>query len=96
MVRRDKIELFGPNSKHYVWHKPITAHHPVNTIPTVEHDGGSIMLWDCFSSTGTGKLVKIERTKYGAQYKRILDENLLESGMNLKLVGDSHFTRPMI
>ena len=39
-----KIELFGLNSKLYIWHKPNTALHPVNTIPTVKHGGGSIML----------------------------------------------------
>ena len=39
------------------------------------------MLWGCFSSSGTGKLVRIEGTKY----RRILDENLLESAINLKL-----------
>ena len=43
------------------------------------------MLWDCFSSTGTDKLVRIEGTMDGTKYRRILDENLLESAMNLKL-----------
>ena len=43
------------------------------------------MLWGCISSAGTGKLVRIEGTMGGAKYRRILDENLLESGMNLKL-----------
>ena len=32
-----KIELFGVNSKWYVWRKPGTAHHLPNTIPTVKH-----------------------------------------------------------
>ena len=80
-----KIELFGLNSKHYVWHKPNTAHHPVNTIATVKHGGGRIMLSGCFPSAGTGKIVMIEGTMDGAKYRRMLDENLLESAMNLKL-----------
>ena len=37
-----KIELFGLNTKCYIWRKP-------GTIPTVKHGGGSIMLWGCFS-----------------------------------------------
>ena len=55
-----KMELFGRNAKHYVWHKPNRAHHPKNTIPTVKHGGGSTMSWGCFSSAGTGALVKME------------------------------------
>ena len=43
------------------------------------------MLWGCFSSAGIGKFVRIEGTMDGAKYRRILDENLLESAMNLKL-----------
>ncbi len=42
-----KIELFGLNSKRYVWRKPGTAHHLSDTVPTVKHGGGSIMLWGC-------------------------------------------------
>ncbi len=43
-----KIELFGLNSKRYVWRKPGTAHQPVQYSPTAKHGGGSIMLWGCF------------------------------------------------
>jgi hypothetical protein len=42
-----KIELFDVNAKRHVWRKP-------GTIPTVKHAFGSIMLWGCFSSAGTG------------------------------------------
>ena len=43
------------------------------------------MLWGCFSSAGTGKLIRIEGEIDGEKNRRILDENLLESAMNLKL-----------
>ena len=43
------------------------------------------MLWVGFSSARPGKIVRIEGTTDGAKYRRILDENLLESAMNMKL-----------
>jgi hypothetical protein len=47
-----KIKLFRLNAKFHIWKKP-------GTIPTVKHGGGSIMLWECFSAAGTGRLVRI-------------------------------------
>ena len=67
-----KIELFGLNVKRHVWRKP-------DTIPTVRHGGGSIMLWGCFSVAGNSRLVRIEEEMNGAKYREILDENLLQS-----------------
>ncbi|KAG2455383.1 TC1A transposase, partial [Polypterus senegalus] len=80
-----KIELFGVNARCHVWRKPGTTHHQANTIPTVKHGGGSIMLWGCFSATGTGRLVRITGKMTAAMYRDILDENLLQGALDLRL-----------
>ena len=64
-----KIELFGLNAKRHVRRKS-------GTMPTVKHGSGRIMLWECFSAAGTGRLVRIEAKMNGAKYREILDENL--------------------
>ncbi|KAK3507554.1 hypothetical protein QTP70_028460, partial [Hemibagrus guttatus] len=43
-----KIELFGKNSTCRVWRRKNAELHPKNTIPTVKHGGGNIMLWAVF------------------------------------------------
>ncbi len=40
-----------------------------NTIPTIKHGGGNIMLWGCFSAEGTGQLHRIKRTMDVAMYR---------------------------
>ena len=40
-----KIELFGINSTRRVWRKRNAECNPKNTIPTVKHGGGNLMLW---------------------------------------------------
>ena len=80
-----KIELFGCHTTHHVWRRNGTAHHPNNTIPTVKFGGGSIMVWGCFSSRGTGRLHIIEGTMNGAMYREILEMNLLPSTRMLRM-----------
>ncbi len=61
-----KIELFGINSTRRVWRRRNAACDPKNTIPTVKHGGGNIMLWGCFSAKRTGQLHRIKGTMDGA------------------------------
>ena len=80
-----KIELFGLNSTRRVWRKKNEEYNPKNTIPTVKHGGGNIILWGCFSAKGTGRLHRIEGRMDGAMYREILANNLLPSVRALKM-----------
>ncbi|XDV53002.1 hypothetical protein PO909_021618 [Leuciscus waleckii] len=53
--------------------------------PSVEHGGGNIILWGCFSAKGTGRLHRIEGRMDGAMYREILANNLLPSVRALKM-----------
>ncbi|KAK3544260.1 hypothetical protein QTP86_008735 [Hemibagrus guttatus] len=55
------------------------------TIPTVKRDSGHIMLWGCFSVTGTGNLVKVDGIMKKEDYLKILVENLVVSAHKLNL-----------
>ena len=78
------IELLGLNSKHHVWRKP-------STILTVKHCCGSTMLGGSFSSTGAGRLVRINRKMNEAKCREIFDENLLQSTQDFRLRQRSTF-----
>lgn len=54
-----------------MWHKPNTSQ---NTVPTVKHGAGRIILHHCFSSAGIGKLVRIEEKMDGTKYRGVLEE----------------------
>jgi hypothetical protein len=56
---------------------------PDCVVPTVKRSDGSVMVWRCFSGYGTGDLVKINGIMKKEQYKPILQENAVPSGLNL-------------
>ncbi|KAK6328741.1 hypothetical protein J4Q44_G00007190 [Coregonus suidteri] len=84
-LMRQKMELFGLNSTRRVCWKKKDEYNPKNTIPTVKHGGGNIILWGCFSAKGTGRLHRIEGRMDGAMYREILANNLLPSVRALKM-----------
>ncbi|KAI4876197.1 hypothetical protein NFI96_002763 [Prochilodus magdalenae] len=75
----------GLNSTRRVWRTKNDEYHPKNTIPTVKHGGGGIMLWGCFSAHGTGRLHCIKERMTGAMHCKILGNNLLPSVRALKM-----------
>lgn len=52
--------LASMTNYHYVWRKNVEACKLKNTIPIVNHWGGSVMLCGCFAPGGTGGLHKID------------------------------------
>ncbi|KAK3557791.1 hypothetical protein QTP86_000778, partial [Hemibagrus guttatus] len=80
-----KIELFGKKSTCCVWRRKNAELHPKDTIPTVKHGGGNIMLWGCFSAKGPGRLIRVKERMNGAMYREILSKNLLPSARALKM-----------
>uniref|UniRef100_A0AAY5KA96 Transposase Tc1-like domain-containing protein n=1 Tax=Esox lucius TaxID=8010 RepID=A0AAY5KA96_ESOLU len=80
-----KIELFCLKSTRHVWRKKKDEYNPKNTIPTVKHGGGNIILWGCFSAKGTRRPHCIEGRMDGAIYHEILANNLLPSVRALKM-----------
>lgn len=58
----------------YVWQKSNPAHNSENTIRTMMHGGGSTMLRPCFSSAGTGELVRVGEIWMDSRHSAILEE----------------------
>lgn len=68
-----------------VWRTRNEEFDPKCTIPTVKHDGGSVMVWECFTKLGVGKLYVLDHTMGRFYYQQILFKNLLDSVKQLRL-----------
>ncbi|GFT41843.1 transposable element Tcb1 transposase [Trichonephila clavipes] len=77
-----KFNIFGSDGGHTVRRKPNTALDPKNLHPTVEHGGGSVMVWGCMASNGVGNLVFIDGIMDHKLCIDILNNNLKESAKN--------------
>ena len=80
-----KFNLFGSDGKIMVWRSMMEEHHPKCTVPTVKHNGGSVMVWGCFSRNGVGNLCFIEGNMDRFLYREVLRKNLLQSCQKLGL-----------
>ena len=57
-----ETNLFGSDGVKCVWWQLGEEYKDKCVIPTVKHDGGNVMVWDCMNTTGTGELQVIEGT----------------------------------
>ncbi len=72
-----KINLFGSDGVKCVWRQPGEEYKDKSVLPTVNHGGGSVMVWSCMSAAGTGELQFIEGTMIGNMYCDILKQSMI-------------------
>lgn len=66
-----KFNIFGSDHERVtVWRKPYTQMETKNLYPTVKH--GNVLVWECMSAVGVGKLQFIEGTIDQYVYLNIL------------------------
>lgn len=86
-----KFSISGSDGREKVWRKVNTELNPNNMTGTVEHGGGSVMVWGCMAANGVGNLVFIENIMDRYGYLNILKNNLKESARKLGMEGSFIF-----
>lgn len=86
-----KFNVFGSDGRFKVWRKQGEALNPKNTIKTVKHGGGGVMVWGCMASAGVGNLVIIDEIMNKEVYLNILKANLKPSAEKLGISSTFYF-----
>ena len=68
-----------------VWRLTTEEFDPKCPVPTVKHNGRSLMVWSCFSRNGVEYLCFFENIMNRVCYREILQKNLLQSSKKLCL-----------
>jgi hypothetical protein len=75
-----KINRFGSDGQHYGWKRSNDGLRPKDVKQVVKHGGGKpIMIWGCITYEGAGYMTRIEDIMDQYLYKRILQEELVQT-----------------
>ncbi|KAA3669793.1 uncharacterized protein DEA37_0002337 [Paragonimus westermani] len=72
-----RFTLFKADGRETCFRRVGERFHPNCIQPTVKYGGGSIMFWSYFTSSGTGPLVKCSNHMTSAEYRQILENELV-------------------
>ncbi len=74
-----KVNLFDSDGVQHVWRCPGEEYQENCALTTVKHGGGSIMVWGCMTTAGTGELRFIEGNMDSNMYCDILKQKMMPS-----------------
>ncbi len=77
-----KVNFFSSDGVQHVWRRPGEECQENCALPTVKHGGGSIMVWGCMTTTGTGELRFIEGNMDSNMYCDILKQKMMSPFRN--------------
>ena len=80
---KQKLNYLKGTQRHVFGEKMALPSRSTIPSPTVKFGSGSIMIWGCFSSKGTGELQVIHGRMNGSMYREIIEKNLQKSATSL-------------
>lgn len=92
MDDKTKISRYQNDGKTKVWRKKGSAYNLKHTSSSVKHGGGSVLVWACMATSGTGSFIFIDDMTHDDSikmnsevYRNILPANLQRNAS--KLIG---------